>query len=164
MCKFCVSPSVVLLIMGSCPDVSPPVVDNSPTWDSAVSSTLFACHWISNIVPVPVLPSSTYSSLARAISTMFLSVRQDVHPDLSVGMRLNTPAQGSTTILCDREQPCEARCCSCAAQAFTLPSQSARFVFSRAKRGIVRIRDKVQPAYDLYSSENVRVTATGLKN
>ena len=36
--------------------------------------------------------------------------------------------------------------------------------FLTCKKGIVRIRDKVQPAYDLYSSENVRVTATGLKN
>ena len=38
---------------------------HSPTWDFAVSSTLFACQWTSNIVPVTVLPSLIYSTLTR---------------------------------------------------------------------------------------------------
>ena len=75
---------------------------HSPTWDFAVSSTSFACQWTSNIVPVTFSPSSTYSNLTKAISKMFLSVRQDVHARMSgLSMRLNVPAQGSTTILCD---------------------------------------------------------------
>ena len=68
---------------------------HSPTWESAVSSTLFACQWTSNIVPVTVLPSSTYSTLTRAISNIFLSVRQDVHARMSgLSTRLNVPVQG----------------------------------------------------------------------
>ena len=124
--KFSVSPSVVLLIMGSWPDVSPPVVDNSPTWDSAVSSTLFACQWISNIVPVPVLPSSTYSSLARAISKMFLSVRQDVHPESQCWRATEHASPGVDDNICATvNSPVRHDAVPAQHKRFTLPSQSA---------------------------------------
>ena len=65
-------------------------------------SALFACQWTTNIVPVTVLPSSTYSALTEAISKMLFSVLQEGHARMSgLPSQLNVPAQGSTTMLCD---------------------------------------------------------------
>ena len=84
------------------------------------------CLWTSNIVPLTVLLSSTFSTPTRTISKMFLSVCQDVLARMSaLSGCCSRQSRAQRHYFAIHEQLCDARCCSCAVRAPTLPWLSA---------------------------------------